>query len=61
MHTDSRTNAIVLQALIRIAPDSVFIPKIVRYLLSIRENGHWDTTQSTALSIFSMVEFLKST
>ena len=61
MHTDNRTNAIILQALVRIEPNNVFIPKIVRYILSVREDGHWDTTQSTALSIFAMVEFLDST
>ncbi|TSC97668.1 MAG: alpha-2-macroglobulin domain-containing protein, partial [Candidatus Peregrinibacteria bacterium Greene1014_49] len=61
MNTDSRTTAIVLQALMRIDPENALTPKIVRSMLSMRQNGHWDTTQSTTASIFSLVEYLKYT
>lgn len=61
MNTNARTNAIVLQAMIRQLPDHDLIPKIVRYMLDSRDQGHWDTTQSTVASIFALTEFLKDT
>lgn len=61
MNTNSRTTALVLQAMVRITPDHDMIPKLVRYLLAIREQGHWNTTQSTVASLFALTEFLKDT
>lgn len=59
MNTDHRTTAIVLQALVRIEPDHALMPRVIRGMLSSRVNGHWDTTQSTAMSVLSFVEYLK--
>lgn len=61
MNTNARTTAVVLQAMINIIPDNEQIPKIVRFLLAIREQGHWDTTQSTTASIFALVDYMKMT
>jgi uncharacterized protein YfaS (alpha-2-macroglobulin family) len=61
MNTNQRTTALVLQAMLRINPENVLTPKIVRGMLSTRENGHWDTTQSTTASIFALVDYLKYT
>ena len=61
MHTNDRTTAIVLQAMLRIDPENTLIPTIVRYLLSTRKDGHWDTTQSTTMSLLALVEYLKAT
>ncbi|MBN2306887.1 Ig-like domain-containing protein [Candidatus Peregrinibacteria bacterium] len=61
MNTNSRTNALTLQAMVRIMPDHDLIPKLVRFMLGIREQGHWDTTQSTVASLFAFTEFLEST
>lgn len=61
MNTDSRTTAIVLQALMRIEPGNALTPKIVRSMLAMRQGGHWDTTQSTTASIFALVDYLKYT
>ena len=61
MNTDSRTNAIVLQAIMRIEPNNALAPRIVRSMLAMRRNGHWDTTQSTTASIFALVDYLKFT
>jgi uncharacterized protein YfaS (alpha-2-macroglobulin family) len=61
MNTDMRTNAIILQAMLRIVPDNESIPKLVRYMLDRREEGHWDTTQSTVASIFALIDYLNST
>jgi uncharacterized protein YfaS (alpha-2-macroglobulin family) len=59
MNTNNRTTALVLQAMVRNMPDHDMIPKLVRYLLAVREQGHWDTTQSTVATLFALTEFLK--
>ncbi len=61
MHTNTRTTAFVLQNLVRLQPEHPLIPRVVRYLLAVRENGHWDTTQSTSITLIAFMEFLKST
>jgi hypothetical protein len=61
MNTNTRTTALVLRAMIAQDPDHDLIPRIVRYLLAVREEGRWDTTQSTTETIFTFIDFLKST
>ncbi len=61
MHTNVRTTAIVLQALLRAMPDHPFIPEITRHLLSVRKDGHWDTTQSTTQTLLAFVDYLRET
>ncbi len=61
MNTNTRTTALVLQAMVRMMPDQDLIPKVVRHMLAVREDGRWDTTQSTVTSLFAFIEFLKST
>lgn len=61
MNTNTRTTAFVLQALNRIDSKNPLIPKIVRFLLVMREQGHWDTTQSTVISLLAFTEYLRTT
>jgi hypothetical protein len=61
MSTDQRTTALVLQAMLRIDPQNTLVANVVRGMLAMRQGGHWDTTQSTTASIFSLVEFLEQT
>lgn len=61
MHTNERTTAIVLHALIRLDPTNPLIPNVIRYLLSVRNDGHWDTTQSTVETLLALTQYLKST
>lgn len=61
MHTDTLTTSTVMQALVRIQPENPMLPKMVRYLLDIRENGRWDTTQSTSITLLAFAEYLDST
>ncbi|MDD5055587.1 MAG: Ig-like domain-containing protein [Candidatus Peribacteraceae bacterium] len=61
MHSGDRATAIVLRAAVRIDPENPFVWKLVRAMLASRHDGRWDTTQSTALSILSLVEYLKQT
>ncbi|MBP9773537.1 MAG: Ig-like domain-containing protein [Candidatus Peribacteraceae bacterium] len=61
MNTDTRTTSQVLQAMVRIDPTNVLAPRIVRYLLSVRNQYHWDTTQSTTTSLLALMEYLNMT
>jgi uncharacterized protein YfaS (alpha-2-macroglobulin family) len=61
LSTNNRTTALALQAIIRIDPKNEFAPNVVRYLLAARTDGHWDTTQSTAVSLLALRDYLQST
>ncbi|MDO8649506.1 MAG: Ig-like domain-containing protein [Candidatus Peregrinibacteria bacterium] len=61
MHTNDRTTAIVLHAMLRIDPENELIPSVVRSLLAVRRQGHWDTTQSTTHALLAFTEFLSAT
>ncbi|MFH1444339.1 MAG: Ig-like domain-containing protein [Candidatus Peregrinibacteria bacterium] len=61
MQTNDRTSALVLQAMLRIDPQNPLIPNAVRYLLAIRKDGHWDTTQSTVQALLTFIEYLEQT
>lgn len=61
MNTNDRTTATILQAMIRIDDTNALIPAIIRSMLSVRTDGHWDTTQSTVQSLITLVEFLQNT
>jgi uncharacterized protein YfaS (alpha-2-macroglobulin family) len=61
MNTNQRTTAIVLQALVRIDRTNPLVPTVIRGMLGSRINGRWDTTQSTTMSVLSLVEYLKAT
>jgi uncharacterized protein YfaS (alpha-2-macroglobulin family) len=58
MNTDVRTSAIILDALVRIAPDDPLIGPTVRWLMAVRQNGFWGSTQSTAASLIALVDYL---
>ncbi|MDD5102971.1 MAG: Ig-like domain-containing protein [Candidatus Peribacteraceae bacterium] len=61
MHTNDRTTALVLQAMLRIDPKNTLVPNAVRYLLAVRKDGHWDTTQSTVSVLLAFIEYLQQT
>ena len=47
MNTDTRSTAIVLAALARLDPENALLPNVVRWLMSVRKDGYWGTTQET--------------
>ncbi len=57
--TPTRSDAIMLMALLRIRPNSALIPKIARHLLEKRYRGRWQNTQDTAFSILALSEYFK--
>jgi uncharacterized protein YfaS (alpha-2-macroglobulin family) len=59
--SDLRTTALVLQTLNRLDPDHPYIPKILKYLLVNRKDGHYATTQETAIYMLVMTEYIQST
>jgi uncharacterized protein YfaS (alpha-2-macroglobulin family) len=61
MSSDVRTTAIVLDALLQIAPDQPLLPNAVRWLMTVRENGRWQTTQENAWSIIALTDWLVQT
>jgi uncharacterized protein YfaS (alpha-2-macroglobulin family) len=57
-NTDTRTTAIVLDALIKLRPNSDLIPNVVRYLMVQRTADHWETTQETAWALMSLTDWM---
>ena len=61
MSSDVRTTAIVLDALLQIMPDQPLLPSAVRWLMTVRENGRWQTTQENAWSIIALTDWMVAT
>ncbi len=61
MNTDIRTTGIVLWALARHNPQSDLLPNVVRWLMTVRKEGHWGTTQSTAWSLMGLIAYMRAT
>lgn len=58
-HSDTRTTAIVLQGLLAVEPDHAFVPKIARYLQSVRTGGGYRTTQEAGFSLLAMMDYAR--
>ena len=58
MNSNTRTTALALQALVRGAANSMLVPNAVRYLVSLRDHGHWRTTQETAVTLMALSEYV---
>jgi uncharacterized protein YfaS (alpha-2-macroglobulin family) len=59
MHSESRTDAIVLAALMEVQPDHPLVPKVVRGLIEARVRGRWETTQSNAYALVALSRYYK--
>jgi alpha-2-macroglobulin len=60
MNTDTRTSAIVIWALSRLQPEVEWLPAAVRWLMVVRQEGHWESTQTTAWSLLGLVEYMRA-
>jgi alpha-2-macroglobulin len=58
MSSDTRTTALALQALVRSDPSNYLVPNAVRYLMSLRDHGHWRTTQESATTLMALSEYI---
>ncbi|MDF1513014.1 MAG: alpha-2-macroglobulin family protein, partial [Anaerolineae bacterium] len=61
MNTDIRTTAIVLWALARHNPQSGLLPNAVRWLMDVRREGYWESTNTTAWSLMALVTYMRAT
>ena len=61
MNTNTRSTAVVLEALLRAEPQNPLIPNVVRWLMVARKEGHWETTQETAWSVMALTDFMVAT
>jgi len=61
MNTDTRTTAIVIDALSRLDPGNDLLPNAVRWLMVARRAGHWETTQETAWALIALTDYMAMT
>ncbi len=60
LHSDRRTDAVVLDALIAMQPQSDLIVKVVRGLMAARNNGRWGNTQENVWVILAMDRYFNT-
>ena len=61
MNTDTRSTAVILDALARLDPDNALIPNVVRWLMVARRDGIWETTQETAWALIALTDWMAAT
>ena len=61
MNTDTRSTAIVLAALARLDPENALAPNAVRWLMVVRQDGYWETTQETAWALLALTDWMVAT
>jgi len=58
MNTDTRSTAVILDALARLDPENALIPNVVRWLMIARQEGIWETTQETAWALIALTDWM---
>jgi uncharacterized protein YfaS (alpha-2-macroglobulin family) len=58
MNTDTRSTAVILDALVHLDPDNALIPQVVRWLMVARRDGIWETTQETAWALIALSDWM---
>lgn len=61
MNTDTRSTAIILDALARLDPENDLAPNVVRWLMVARQDGIWETTQETAWALIGLTDWMIAT
>ncbi|MCS7221487.1 MAG: Ig-like domain-containing protein [Anaerolineae bacterium] len=61
MNTDVRTTAVILDLLARFGSTGGIAPNAVRWLMNVRKDGHWETTQETAWSLIALTDWMLAT
>lgn len=59
LHSNRRTDAVILDALITTQPGSDLIPKVVRGLLAHRVAGHWNNTQENSFVLLALDHYFQ--
>jgi uncharacterized protein YfaS (alpha-2-macroglobulin family) len=60
-NTDTRSTAIILDALIQIDPKNPINENVVRWLMATRSEGRWQGTQETAWSLMALTDWMTAT
>ena len=60
MATDTRATALALDALVQLDPQNALIPKTVRWLMSANREGHWLSTQDTAITLIGLADYMRA-
>lgn len=60
LHSDRRTDGVVLEALIADQPSNDLIPKIVRGLLAHRKEGSWGNTQDNSFVLLALDKYFNT-
>jgi uncharacterized protein YfaS (alpha-2-macroglobulin family) len=58
-HSNARTTALILQAMVETQPENPLIPKVVRWLIDQQKTGRWRTTQENLYVIDALVTYFK--
>jgi uncharacterized protein YfaS (alpha-2-macroglobulin family) len=58
MNTDTRSTAVILDALAHLDADNELIPQVVRWLMVARQDGIWETTQETAWALIALTDWM---
>jgi uncharacterized protein YfaS (alpha-2-macroglobulin family) len=58
MNTNTRSTAIVLDALVQLDPANDLIPNVVRWLMVARRADAWETTQETAWALIGLTDWM---
>jgi uncharacterized protein YfaS (alpha-2-macroglobulin family) len=61
MNTDTRSTAVILDALSRLDPENFLIPNVVRWLMVARRDGIWETTYETAWALMGLTDWMRVT
>ncbi len=60
LHSNRRTDAVILDALIDAAPESDLIPKVVEALLGHRTRGRWGNTQENVFVLLALDHYFSA-
>jgi hypothetical protein len=61
MNTDTRSTAVILDALARLDPENNLTPNVVRWLMVARRDGIWETTYETAWALIALTDWMRVT
>jgi alpha-2-macroglobulin len=60
LHSNRRSDAVILDALITLQPQSDIIPKVVNGLLAHRVRGHWGNTQENTFVLLALDRYFNT-
>ena len=60
LHSNRRTDAVLLDALLVETPESDLIPKVLAGLMNGRKNGRWDNTQENVFVLLAMDRYFNT-